>query len=356
MWPHTKVSETLGIQYPILQAGMAGGVTTPQLVAAVSNAGGLGTLGAGYMSPEQIRTAIREIRSLTKLPFAVNLFIPNEPFVSTETIEQMNQMLQTYRTELGIDSPPRIVPYAESFDEQIGVILEEKVPIFSFTFGIPDSRIMQELKANEILVSGTATTVREALMLEQSGADMIVAQGSEAGGHRGTFAAAFDHALIGTMALVPQIVDQVNVPVIASGGIMDGRGIMASLALGASGVQMGTAFLTCTESGAHPAYKQAILHSTEESTQITRTFSGKPARGIRNRFMEDMQNARQEIPAYPVQNALTRDIRQAAGKQNKPEYMSLWAGQASPMSKPQSVSDLMNGLLAQVSQSMRQFK
>lgn len=314
MWPHTKVSETLGIKYPILQAGMAGGVTTPQLVAAVSNAGGLGTLGAAYMSPEQILTAIREIRRLTTHPFAVNLFIPTEPIVSTETIEQMNQRLQPYRTELGIDSPPRIVQYAESFAEQIQVILDEKVPIFSFTFGIPDSRTMQELKANETLVIGTATTFREALMLEQSGADMIVAQGSEAGGHRGTFAVAFEEALVGTMALIPQIVDRVNVPVIASGGIMDGRGIMASLALGASGVQMGTAFLTCTESGAHPAYKEAVLNSTEESTQITRAFSGRPARGIRNRFMADMQNVRQEIPAYPIQNVLTRDIRQEAAK------------------------------------------
>lgn len=268
----------------------------------------------------------------------------------------MNQRLQPYRTELGIDSPPRIVQYAESFAEQIQVILNEKVPIFSFTFGIPDSRTMQELKANETLVIGTATTFREALMLEQSGADMIVAQGSEAGGHRGTFAVAFEEALVGTMALVPQIVDRVNVPVIASGGIMDGRGIMASLALGASGVQMGTAFLTCTESGAHPAYKEAVLNSTEESTQITRAFSGRPARGIRNRFMADMQNGRQEIPAYPIQNVLTRDIRQEDAKQNKPEYMSLWAGQASRMSKSQSVSDLINELLAQVSQSMRQFK
>lgn len=356
MWPKTRVTDLLGIEVPIVQAGMAGGITVPELVAAVSNAGGLGSLGAGYMTPDQIRNAIRAIRSLTDQPFAVNLFIPGETDVDAETISRMNQMLQPYRTQLGIESPPHLDQAAESFEEQLEVVIEEGVPVLSFTFGIPSSDSMQELKTKHIRTIGTATTVKEATLLEQSGVDLIVAQGSEAGGHRGTFAGKFEDSLVGTMALVPQIVDHVRIPVIASGGIMDGRGIVASLALGASGAQMGTAFLTCAESGAHLKYKESLLHSTEESTRITRVFSGKPARGIKNAFMLEMEKNAADIPAYPVQNALTRDIRQAAAKQNNPAFMSLWAGQASRLSKPLSASELMDDLVKQTEQILQEFR
>jgi len=323
----TKLTSALNIEYPILQAPMAGGPTTPDLVAAVSNSGGLGNLGAGYLTPEQIRSAILEIRQRTDRPFGVNLFVPEQPSVSEETIAGMNDLLNQYRVELGIATNPSIPKLSEMFEEQTQVLLEENVPVFSFTFGILKQEVIQTMKKRGIFVVGTATTVEEAMQLESAGVDAIVAQGSEAGGHRGTFLRNAADALIGIMALVPQIADHVSVPVVASGGIMDGRGLVASLTLGASAVQMGTAFLASPESGAHAAYKQKVMSSNEDCTEVTCAYSGKAARGIRTKFMNDLRFYRGTIPAYPIQNALTRDIRQAAAKANNPAYMSLWAGQ-----------------------------
>jgi len=348
----TKLTELLGIDFPIIQAGMAGGTTTPSLVSSVCNAGGLGTLGAGYMTPQQIREAIKEIRQLTNRPFAVNLFAP-EPIdeKAISNIESVNQVMKKFRDQLGIVEP-QITKYTESFEEQLEVVLEEKVPIFSFTFGIPSQEILQELKRSQTIIIGTATTVNEAIELEARGVDAIVGQGSEAGGHRGTFDGKFEDSLIGTMALIPQMVDHVKVPVIASGGIMDGRGVLASLALGAAGVQMGTAFLTCPESGAHAEHKRSILSSNEQSTVLTRSFSGKPARGIKNKFISEMEPHAEIIPSYPVQNALTKDIRSAAGKQNQTEFLSLWAGQGVRLSKSKTAEELVHDIVNQTLELM----
>jgi len=324
---NTKFTKLTNIQYPIVQAGMAGGITTPELVAAVSNAGGLGTIGAGYMTADQLRSAIRSVKQMTEHSFGVNLFAPQEIAFSEDDVQRMNEHLDHIRVQLGIEQSPLIKKYAESFDDQIQVILDERVPVFSFTFGIPSSDVLKQLKHQGTIVIGKATTVNEAIQLEAAGVDAIVVQGSESGGHRGTFLTDASDALIGTMALVPQVVDHVSVPVIASGGIMDGRGLIASLALGASAVQMGTAFVTCAESGAHKLYKESVLGNQEDATEITFAYSGKAARGIRTKFTQAMKDYHGDVPPYPVQNALTRDIRQAAAKQNNPEYMSLWAGQ-----------------------------
>lgn len=346
MWFKTRVTELLHIQYPLIQAPMAGGVTTPKLVAAVSNSGGLGSLGAGYMSKEQMKEAVREIRSLTDKPFAVNLFIP-EPEFAPEIKDEMMAVLDRYRRELGL--PPGIdaSKFAEPFAEQLEAVLEEKVPVFSFTFGVPARETIRALKQQGITVIGTATTVREAVKLEESGVDLIVGQGSEAGGHRGTFLGPYQDALVGTMALIPQMVDHVQVPVIAAGGIMDGRGIAAARILGAEGVQMGSAFLACEESGAHEAYKNAILTSTDDSTVITKAFSGKAARGIKNRFIQEMAEKESILSPYPLQNALTKEIRQAAAKANRAEFMSLWAGQASAMAARKTAGQLVSDLVEQ---------
>lgn len=350
----SKLTKLLRIEHPIIQAPMAGGVTTPLLVAAVSNAGGLGSLGAGYMQPEQLRTAIKETQRLTDRPFAVNLFIPEKSGISLEKAESANRNLQSFRSELEIEPLPVSDDFAAPFEEQLAVLIEEHVPIFSFTFGIPSANWIEELKNRRITLIGTATTVNEAQQLEASDVDIIVGQGSEAGGHRGTFTGEFETALIGTMALIPQLVDHVNLPVIAAGGIMDGRGIAAAFALGAMGVQLGTAFLSCPESGAHSEYKKAILHSTDESTVLTRAFSGKPARGIKNRFILEMNQLEGDLPPYPLQNSLTRDIRQAAAKQNRPEFMSLWAGQASRLSQTKSAGELVTDLAADTARVLNQ--
>lgn len=261
MWYENKVTQDLNIKYPIVQAGMAGGITTPELVAAVSNSGGLGSLGAGYMSSEQTRESIRKVKQLTDKPFGVNLFIPETPDVSEDELKKANEWLRPFRGKLGISEKLEVKkPTATLFEQQMEIIMEERVPVCSFTFGVPSKETVQQLKTGNIMVIGTATTVKEAIANEENGVDMVVVQGSEAGGHRGTFMGSFEEAMIGTMALVPQTVDHVNIPVIAAGGIMDGRGVLAALILGAQAVQMGTAFVTSIESGAKEQHKEAILN------------------------------------------------------------------------------------------------
>lgn len=364
---NNTIIHRIGIQYPIIQAGMAGGATTPELVAAVSSAGGLGTLGAGYMQPEQMRKAIRAIKQLTSKPFAVNLFIPEPAGIDEHISDAVMEDLQNIDRQLNEqgqeisegrskdrskDRSKETYCFDESayrltFHNQIQVILEENVPVLSFTFGILDEIYIRQLREAGIILIGTATHVAEAIQLEAAGIDMIVAQGSEAGGHRGTFVGDPYSALIGTLALVPLIVDQVSVPVIAAGGIMDGRGIAAVMALGAQAAQLGSAFLLCKESGAHPAYQAAIRASDECSTVITRTISGKPARGIRNDLIRRLETYLDSIPAYPIMNELTRGVRQSAAQTNNPQYMSLWAGQAARMGEVQGAHAKMEQLIKQ---------
>jgi nitronate monooxygenase len=355
MWTQTAITEKLGLRYPILQAGMAGGSTTPQLVAAVSNAGGLGTLGAGYMTPQAIREAIQEIRRLTDRPFAVNLFVNAIPEANSAEVAKVQGLMRKYREELNLPEPAPLAKYGERYQEQLQVIIEERVALFSFTFGMLTAAEMELLRGAGILTCGTATTVAEAVALEENGVDLICGQGHEAGGHRGTFQLEVERSLVGTMALIPQIVDAVKVPVIAAGGIMDGRGVAAALMLGAGAAQLGTAFLTVEESGAHAVYKKAILESTDDSTALTQAFSGRYARGIRNKFLEEMAAHEADIPAYPIQNALTRDIRNAAAKQNDPSYMSLWAGQAAAMSTTGTAVELVERLVKQTNEVLGRF-
>lgn len=343
----------LGIDLPIVQAGMAGGATTPQMVAAVSNAGGLGTLGAAYMTPQQLRAAIHEIKALTTRPFAVNLLLTESVHADEQAIAAVQEKMQPIREELGVGVPAPVTKYAEPFAEQIAVVLEEQVPVLSFAFGLLSAEWVAACQKQQIRLIGTATTVREARLLEQSGVDLIVGQGSEAGGHRGTFASDWRDGMVGTMALIPQLVDAVQVPVIAAGGIMDGRGVAAAWMLGAEGAQLGTAFLTCQESGAHPQYQQALLASTEEQTTIIRAFSGKPARGLKNRFHEMLEPAADLLLPYPVQNALTRDIRQAAARLDRPEFMSLWAGQGTRLLRRVSARELVLQIAEEVGRYLK---
>ncbi len=348
----TRLTKLLDVEHPIIQAGMAGGATTPELVAGVSEAGGLGTLGAAYLTPDATRAVISEVRALTERPFAVNLFVPEDFDPSLYDPEEVNAPLAHYREELGIEAPAEISSYAQPFEDQLTVVLEERVPVFSFTFGVPDEGQLSTLKEASIVVMGTATTVREGRILEDRGVDVVVGQGSEAGGHRGTFIGAFEDALVGTIALVPQLADSLSVPVVAAGGIMDGRGLAAALVLGAEGVQMGTAFLPCPESGIHPKYKEAVLGAESEETALTRSFSGKPARGVRNRFIEEMEG--KEIPGFPVQNAYTRDIRAAAAKQDRTELMSLWAGQAARLGRAKPAAEVVESVVQEAARLLPQ--
>jgi nitronate monooxygenase len=347
-----KMTGLLKIEYPIIQAPMAGGITTSKLVAEVSNAGGLGMVGAGYMTPIQIREQVNEIKQLTMEPFGINLFVPTEIAYTESEIKTANQLLQPIRNQLQLHQDHHInIPTSEhiveTFNEQIKVVIEERVPICSFTFGVPSEEMIAKLKTNGIILIGTATTVEEAIEVEKSGMDIVVVQGSEAGGHRGNFISQSQDSLIGLMSLIPQVVDHVSIPVIAAGGIMDGRGLMAALCLGAKGVQMGTAFLTCIESGAHQIYKEAIMHAKEDQIVLTRAFSGKYARGIKNKFISEMDKHEDLLPDFPVQNALTQPIRKASSSQQNVDYLSLWSGQSPRLAKNQSVKMLFHTILTE---------
>jgi nitronate monooxygenase len=337
-WPGqtSKFRETLGIDHPIIQAPMAGGPTTPELVAAVSNAGGLGSFPGGYLSPGELDSAIREIRSLTDKPFAVNLFAP-EKIRRRKTSAKVMKKLADIAGEVGAQLPG-VEGFSEyTFEEGLGAVLDNNVPVLSFTFGIPKRKHLKELRRKKVVVIGTATCVEEGFALEDAGCIAVVAQGSEAGAHRGTFASTGGVPMIGGISLVPQLVDK----------IMDGRGIIAALALGASAVQMGTAFLSCTEAVVSAPWLEAILNSSDTSTVLTRVYTGKHARGIKNRFFDELSGLEDKIPVYPVQHYLTRHIRAAARAKENPEFMSLWAGQGSPMSRRCSAGELVDILVSE---------
>ena len=348
--------QRLGLDNPVIQAPMAGGGDTPALVAAVANAGGLGSIGAAYLSPEVIAKTAAETRALTDRPFAINLFAPL-PLPERPDPGAALDRVRPYYAELGLEPPAIPEPAADDFAEKLAACLASDAAVFSFTFGVLPADAIAAIKGRGVTLLGTATTPEEAKILEAAGVDAIIAQGSEAGGHRGSFTGGrdteFERNLVGTMALVPQIADAVSLPVIASGGIMDGRGIAAALTLGASAVQMGTAFLTCAEAGIPEAYKEAILAARASDTRLTRAFSGRPARGIVNRFMTETEDRIEDgtdkaaILPFPYQNALTRPLRAAAGKAGRPEFLSLWAGQGLELARRQTAAELVARLVTE---------
>ena len=283
----TPLTELLDLAVPIFQAPMAGGGDTVELVAATSNEGALGCFGAAYLTPEQIGERGKKIRSKTSRPFAVNLFAPTPRENASEvSIHRALRAVAPSYKKLGIEPPASLITdeinSAPGFDDQLAAALDTGACAFSFTFGQLPLGAVREIKRRKMLQFGTATTVEEAKALEDAGVNAVIAQGSEAGGHRGTFATSFSAGMVGGISLIPQMADAIRIPVIASGGIMDGRGIVAALALGASAVQMGTAFLTCRESGVSEAYRKAICDAAENETRITRAFSGRPARCFRD--------------------------------------------------------------------------
>jgi nitronate monooxygenase len=336
MWTKTPLTDHLGLRWPIIQAPMAGGPSTPELAAAVSAAGGLGMLAAAYQTPEQVQAAIRRVRELTDRPFGVNLLVA-EP-VPPQDLAAAQARLQPFRDELGLETPTPDL--TDRFDEVVAVIQAARVPVVSYAFG------MVKAEFPGALTIGTATTVAEARALEAVGVDFIVAQGAEAGGHRSTFLGPYEAALTGTLGLVPQLVDAVKTPVIAAGGIMDGRGIAAALALGAVGAQMGTAFLLSTEAGTSAPHRAALRQVTDEATVVTPVFSGRAVRAIENRFVRTLRG--QPVPPYPVQNALTRDIRKAATERGLTDLMGMWSGQAGRLAREGAAGELVARWAAEV--------
>lgn len=340
------IARRLGLRWPIVQAPMAGGVTTPALVAAVCEAGALGSLGAAVLSPARIAEEVAAIRTLTSRPFAVNLFVLDEPgsFARDGEAEAIAR-LAPWRARLGLapQQPPRAP--CESFAAQLDAVIAAAPAVASFHFGIPPRAAIDTLHRLGCAVVGTATNVAEGRAWADAGADAIVAQGAEAGGHRGTFVGGFEEGAIGTMALVPRLVDAAGLPVIAAGGLMDGRGVAAAFALGAAGVQLGTAFLACEESGAHAAWKAALREGDSRGTRLTRVFSGRWARGLVNGFMQAHRGDEHAVPGYPVQNALTAELRAAATRAGDTDAMSLWAGQGAAMARAMPAAALVGALV-----------
>jgi nitronate monooxygenase len=333
----------LGVRNPIVLAPMGGGPGTPQLAAAVSNAGGLGSLAAAYWDPEEIIQSIRRTQALTSRPFAVNLFAGGYAADTKADPAPMLELLSGIHETLGL--PPPVVPVLppDPFQEQLEAILEARPAVFSFTFGIPGRDVFSLLRSRGIAILGTATTAGEARLLVEAGVDAVVAQGAEAAAHRGTFAVPFEAAMVPTLHLVQEIA--AFAPVIASGGIMDGRDLATMLAHGAIAAQLGTAFLTCPESGAASAYKRALLRAANDNTVITRAFSGRPARGLANAFSGLLAGNESAILPYPQQNALTRQMRSAAAAQGNAEFLSLWAGQGVARSRQMPAGELVGKLL-----------
>jgi nitronate monooxygenase len=347
-WNHTRVAATLGIEYPIIQ-GPLGGFSSQLLTAAVSNFGGLGSFGAHGLEPQSIADRLAEIRSLTSKPFAINLWVSMEDDGAVNSDEAAFQRALSHLTpHIGAvgGTQPAFSPYkAIRFEDQARVLLDAKVPVFSFIYGIPPQEILDEAHKQDMVTIGTATTPEEAIALEQAGVNLIVASGFEAGGHRGSFLRSAEDSLTGTLSLVPQTVDAVKVPVIAAGGIADARGIAAAFALGAEGVQMGTVFLACAESGAHPVHREAILSGKAGRTSLTRGFTGRLARGIHNDLLQTMNKPGTEILPYPLQRTLMRSLALPARKAGKAELLALWAGQSANLARCPSVNELLASLV-----------
>jgi nitronate monooxygenase len=351
-WSETRLTALLGIRFPLIQAPMAG-ITTPEMAAAVSNAGGLGSLGGGMLSPERLRAQIEATRELTDAPLNVNLFAPLSAVDPGDSIERMQEALAPWRDRLGLGPAGVLNPPPFGFEEQFAVVLELRPEVFSFTFGIPDQEALAAAFDAGIKVLGTATTAREAQLLEAAGCDAIVAQGSEAGGHRGTFAADFEEGMIGTLSLVPQIVDAVDPPVIAAGGIMDGRGVAASLALGAEAAQLGTAFLATEESGAAGPYKDSLASATGTDTVVTRAFTGRPLRGLRTEFVEEVEASETPIPPYPIQAELLAELRKAGLEQGELDTVGRLVGQGIAKIRSGSAAELVAHLVEETDSAIR---
>ena len=336
----------LGVAQPIVLAPMAGSGGTPELVAAVSNAGGLGSWGGAYSTPQQILDAAKQIRALTAKPFALNLFAGG--YDSSRQVDAAPMLALVSRVHAALGLAPPVLPSQPQnpFDDQLAAVIEARPALFSFTFGIPSASVLARLRQAGIRTAGTATTIEEGIKLEAAGVDSIVAQGEEAGAHRGSFLRSFEQSMVPMRELTRGLIKAASIPVIASGGIMDGRDIAEILAAGAVAAQLGTAFLLCPECGAPAPYKQALMAVQGDPTVITKVFSGRPARGLQNKFIAMADGV--PVLLFRQQNDLTRPMRNEAGKQGKADYISLWAGRGAARARQMPAAELVRVLVTEI--------
>jgi nitronate monooxygenase len=343
----TPLQALLGIEHPIVQGPFGGGISTVELVAAVSNRGGLGGFGAHATAPADIGPLVASLRAATARPFAVNLWIDDEEpgglSPTAEDFERYWQLFAPYYAEVGVDkpAPPAFTGYR--FDEQIDALLEARPPAFSFVYGVPSRQVLEACRARGIVTLGAATTLAEALLLDAAGVDVIVATGMEAGGHRPSFLASAEDSLTGTFALVQLVAPRVKAPVVAAGGIVDASGIRAAMLLGAQGGQLGTAFLACQESGATPEHRAVLTSPAARHTVLTRSFTGRLARGIANRWTREM-HGRTDFAPYPLQSWFLAGLKRATT--GRTDLRSLWGGQIAPNVRHHTAAALMEALVA----------
>jgi nitronate monooxygenase len=354
MWPDTRVLNLLGVELPIIQAPMAG-ANGARLAVAVSEAGGLGSLPCAMLSTDGVRAELRDIGAATRRPFNLNFLCHRPPAADPIKEAAWSDRLAVYYAELGMDPAPGLPPSARgAFDDAMCEVVEEFRPkVVSFHFGLPEERLVRRVKDVGAQVLSSATSVEEAQWLESNGCDAVIAQGYEAGGHQGMFLTADVARQVGTLALVPQIVDAVRVPVIASGGIADGRGVAAAFALGAAAVQIGTAYLRCPEAMTTSLHRSALGNARDNGSVLTNVFTGRPARALVNRFVREAGPLSDLAPAFPVAYGAVAPLRATAEAQGSSDFSPLWCGQAGALAREMPAGDLTRQL---ASEAMRQIK
>jgi nitronate monooxygenase len=357
MWYNTKATKILGIDYPIMQGPFGGGLSSVELVATVSNNGGLGGYGAYTLSPEEIIEVNNKIKAATNKPYNINLWVSDSDAqngtVTDEQYEQAAQLFRPYFDEIGIALPGKPAPFKSRFENQVQVILDIQPKVFSFVFGIPSADVLEQCRKLNIKTIGAATTLDEALALEAAGVDLIIASGFEAGGHRPSFLAPAEQSFTGTFVLLQLIKEKVKTPVIAAGGIANGRGVAAAIILGADAVQVGTAFLACDESGALPVHKSMLFSDAAKYTTLSRAFTGRLGRGITSRLAKDLEGKEKQFLPFPLQSSFMSSLRKAALDQQKWDIVLFWSGQIAPVLKHRKASVLMQSLINETSQIIK---
>lgn len=356
MWNKTQATELLRIKYPIIQGPFGGRFSSVKLVTSVSNLGGMGSFGLNSYPPEEILAIDKEIKAQTKSLYALNLWVPikDDPinYYSDSDFDLLKVTFKPYFDEMKVLLPDKPIPKTQDFELQVAAILKAAPPVVSFIFGVPSTEIINELKKRGIMTMATATTLEEAALIEEAGIDLVVASGSEAGGHRASFIKSAEDSLTCTRLLIHQVVDNVSVPIIAAGGISNGRDIADVLKLGASAAQIGTAFLATNESNASAIYKSKLLSNKPIKTDLTKVYTGRLARVISNKLSRDFDPSNDDIIApYPIQSIFLSPLRDASIAKNKLDYVAYWSGQPSEVLKHKFAEGLFNKLKEEASKN-----
>jgi nitronate monooxygenase len=344
-----QLTDLLNVRHPVIQGPFGGNLSTVELASTVSNLGGLGSFGAHVLAPEDIGPVTGKLRAATSQPFALNLWSsdhdPGGVDLSAADFQRHAKAFEPVFQELGLALPSQPVQFSPRFSDQIDALIEARPPVFSFVFGIPETAVLQACRTRGIVTLGTATTVAEAQALEAAGVDAVIATGFEAGGHRVSFLASAEESLTGTFALTQLVAARIRIPVIAAGGIANRPGMQAALMLGAQAVQVGTAFLACRESGTTAEHRALLFNTPPGNTVLTRAFSGRLARGIRNRWTEQLAPLLPAIAPFPVQSWFMGQLRKEAIRIGRTDVVSLWCGQIAPLLRHHTARDLFNSFI-----------